>query len=219
MKTTRPRPAQFAPFRMAGEGNPVGLDVSPSSILSLYEAAMVYSGHPPWGVDAVLPSSLRGEVGDWFRHKPFADARAVHKTLVQLIDAGDIPAKTIGQTGTADLLGTKVPAGIAFGALMAARNERPWFIESPQETPGRPPDFDWAAFDLELLRRLCHHGVPRKDDSEWKSQAAVSAAMADWCSAMWGADNVPGKETIRPKIKAGIQRYINGERLLETKNR
>ena len=56
---------------------------------------------------------------------------------------------------------------------------------------GRPPTYDWSAFNVEIIVRADLDGLP-------ESQAELERSMADWCQDQWGAS--PGDSTIREKI-------------------
>jgi hypothetical protein len=57
---------------------------------------------------------------------------------------------------------------------------------------GRPPKYDWAAFDREMIRLANIDGLP--------DRPALTCYMMDWCSDKWGADNVPAESKIREHI-------------------
>lgn len=70
---------------------------------------------------------------------------------------------------------------------------------------GRTPIYDWAAFDAKLYELLDNHGLPSLDDKEWKDQATVERAMAEWCNNEWGDE--PAESTLRNRVRSGLARF------------
>jgi hypothetical protein len=69
---------------------------------------------------------------------------------------------------------------------------------------GRRPSYDWAAFHVEVAKR-----VGSDPDGFPVVQADLERGMADWCLNTWGEDNCPSESTVREQVARYYRR--NGE--------
>ncbi|MBB2720165.1 UNVERIFIED_ORG: hypothetical protein GGD48_005445 [Rhizobium etli] len=73
---------------------------------------------------------------------------------------------------------------------------------------GRPPKYDWPAFQAEVIRKLDDEGdFDVSIDPSW-TQAALERHMAEWCEAKWRGINQPGESTIRREIAKTRRHFI-----------
>jgi hypothetical protein len=66
---------------------------------------------------------------------------------------------------------------------------------------GRPPTYDWPAFEAKALERLEYEGGWRPG---WR-QADLEREMAAWCRANWGQQ--PAESLIREHVKRSVRAF------------
>jgi hypothetical protein len=88
-----------------------------------------------------------------------------------------------------------------------SKGERPRFLfdtllPSATEIParnkgGRPPEYDWDAFTVEIIRIADLDSLP-------ETQSELISKMLEWCERTWG------KQPAESSVKARISRIYNG---------
>jgi hypothetical protein len=88
-----------------------------------------------------------------------------------------------------------VPTAALVSAFPSQKKSTPFALEPPSRARtgrrGRPLEYDWDAFYVEVVVRADLDYLPEK-------QAELEQAMAEWCSEHWG--EVPGESTLRGKL-------------------
>lgn len=75
---------------------------------------------------------------------------------------------------------------------------------------GRPPDYDWDAFNTEIIRVADLDGLPGPDGGEgWRTQADLIRYMLDWCEKNWGRQ--PAESTVKMRISKIFQRVSSSQ--------
>lgn len=103
--------------------------------------------------------------------------------------------------------------------FLANRTRRTTTDTTPrQKPPGNKPQFDWATFEKEAIRRLMDHGgvgatVAFNPDEPGWHQAILEAEMADWCQKKWGdkGRKVPSVSRIRVYVRNAMAAYLKGD--------
>ncbi len=101
------------------------------------------------------------------------------------------------------------PSGMYFEEIfLFARVSWPAFMEdyfsvetyprAPKQRGGRPPAYNWAAFEREAGRWIYHNGFP-------KPQRLLVDYMAQWCLWAWGDE--PANSVIRERVKSIVGYY------------
>ncbi len=140
---------------------------------------------------------------------------AVKQMLSAAIRAGELPADT--STNPMAMIGDDSKTLVTREALRAfakSKNQRPAFLFDtllPQEVKhgeevfdddtapsriarsrgGRPPEYDWDAFTIEIIRIADMDSLPDKQ-SELKEQ------MLQWCGDTWGKE--PAESSVKKRI-------------------
>lgn len=92
---------------------------------------------------------------------------------------------------------SEIPSEQAISLLAAPARSRPKF--SRQRGAGRPREYDWPGFAVELTRRLRANTLPaRKSECE--------AAMLHWCSENWLKE--PAPSMVREWVKAFYDNFM-----------
>ena len=69
--------------------------------------------------------------------------------------------------------------------------------ETPKNKGGRPVEYDWDAFTIEIIRIADLDGLP-------ETQAELISQILEWCSLTWG------KEPAESSVKSRISLIYNG---------
>ena len=132
-----------------------------------------------------------------FRPHPQRPNKAHGLSLVRFDDLADY-AKTVSFGWLNDLL--RLWAAVRAGAPQEELEGMfGSFRTAPQTTParrrGRRPKYDWAAFHVEIARR-----VGKDPDGFPVIKADLEEEMTKWCVKTWGENNTPAESTIRLQL-------------------
>jgi hypothetical protein len=90
--------------------------------------------------------------------------------------------------------------GIMFDAPLVGALTRS-IRDRPKKSRGRPPTYNWAAFELEAKRLIWDEG----GFNEIFRQADCERSMADWCSINW--ERTPAESNIRDHVQNSYRTF------------
>ncbi len=141
----------------------------------------------------------------------------VTQMLIAAIQSGELPAdSSANPTASIGYHEKSLVKREDLRVFAESKNKRPAFLfdtimpegakgerddskqaERPQSRIGRPPEYDWNAFTIEIIRIADLDGLPEK-------QSELIVQMLEWCEDSWG------KQPAESAAKKRISEIYNG---------